>query len=241
MTDSLADEFSVIPVNGYAFSEAIIHDAPKLYPDFERSALARHIDQVSLADTHTIVNRSYSSRIWADAWLRDHGAIDPMLPAIHRDDDRGELKARLAAAYDALFPDIYEFLGLGAYRSLLAGGTYSPVTRMQALAKVYLHRPRLEEVAALRTPNERLRTLRLIEEHVPLRVVAAMLPTLVAWKKRGGGGSTERMLNMAVLLEHQGIPLEESARLLDRFSYLKVYELMERAGVPDEYLDAIDG
>ena len=238
----LTSEFSVMPVNWVQFENNIAEDVPKLYPTFERSPLALTISQLADADTHNVISRTAASRIWADVWVRDHEVVDQTLPTPlpRRDRDAAKLKQDLARSFSALYPDIYHFLGLSEYLPYLAPNSYSTLTEMQALANLYLYRPSVEEVAELPGPLPRLRALRLIDGFVPLRVASAMLPVISAWQKRGGGGGRELMLRNAVLLEHQGIPLEESARLLKRYSYLKVHEYMARVGVSDEYLDAVD-
>lgn len=239
---TLTSEFSVMPVNWVQFENNVAETAPKLYPIFERSPLALTISRLSDADSHNVINRTAASRIWADVWVRDYPTVDAMLPVPPRRGENGtaKMKQDLADAFSELYPDIYHFLGLAEYLPYLAPNSYSPVTEMQALANLYLHRPSVEEVAELPGPLPRLRALRLIDGFIPLRVASAMLPVISAWQKRGGGGSRELMLRNAVLLEHQGISLEESARLLKRYSYLKVHELMARVGVPDDYLDAVD-
>lgn len=239
---ALTSEFSVMPVNWVRFENNVAEAVPKLYPAFERSPLALTINRLADADTHNVISRTAASRIWADVWVRDHETVDKTLPTPPRrgDGDTSKLKQDLAQTFSTLYPDIYHFLGLAEYLPYLAPNSYSPVTEMQALANLYLHRPSVEEIAELPGPLPRLRALRLIDGFVPLRVASAMLPVISAWQKRGGGGSRELMLRNAVLLEHQGVSLEESARLLKRYSYLKVHEYMARVGVPDEYLDVVD-
>jgi hypothetical protein len=240
---TLATEFTVIPVNAYSFEENVAHAAPHIFPVFETSPLAKTLALVSDVDTHSVVNRESSSRIWADVWIRDHEKVDQTLRMPPRRDelDKRELKSELGAAFDTFYPTVYHFLGLEEYMPLLTPDTYAPLTRMHALARLYTYRPSVEDVAAIPGVKERLRALRLIDGFVPLRVANAMLPALLAWKRRGGGGSQERMLRNAVLLEHQGVPLEESARLLARYSFLSISDLLSRVGVPEDYLDAADG
>lgn len=240
MMTPLMREFSVMPVNAVIFSDTVAQVSPKLYPAFELSPLARAVIRLSDADSHTIISREASSRIWADVWVRDHEVIDRTLTVPRREEiDTQTLKLDVASTFAKRYATIFHFLGLEDYCAYLAPNSYSVVTQMHALSRLYLYQPSIEELAALPGPNARIRALRLTSDFVPLRIASAMLPVVTSWKQRGGGSETARMLRTAVLLEHQGVPLDEIARLLKRDSYRQIHEYLAMVGIPDEYLDAV--
>lgn len=233
-------EFAAIPVNSVSLEDAVAESAPTLFPVFEKSPLALHISHASGAFSHNVVSRNLSSRVWADIWIRDYERIDLVIPPAPRYSSY-EVHEKsveiLDQAFASVYSDIYHVLGLQEYRELLTPNTYSSLSLMHALTRLYLHRPPVESLESIPTPTLRLRALRLIDDFVPLHIAHLMLPVISHWQGRGGG-NRERMLRVATLLDHQGVAPEEIVRLLTRYSYLKVYEYLDRVGIADEYLDA---
>lgn len=233
-------EFASIPVNSVSLEDAVAESAPMLFPVFEKSDLARHISHASEATSHNVVGRNLSSRVWADIWIRDHERIDRAIPSAPRyssHEERENSVEALDQAFSSVYSDIYHVLGLQEYRELLTPNTYSSLSLMHALVRLYLYHPSVTSLESISTPTLRLRALRLIDDFVPLHIAHLMLPVISHWQGRGGG-NRERMLRVATLLDHQGVAPEEIVRLLTRYSYLKVYEYLDRVGIADEYLDA---
>lgn len=229
------------PVNSYEVTDIISDTRPDLVMDFEQSPSAKVLCDVQ-GESNAIVNRSFSSRVWAEAWVRHHEAIDRVMPA-PKDRYEGKRAAleRLDHGLTKTATDYYELFDIERYKPFIDGSKYQLVSELQASVRCALFRPDLEAVAAIGNTDTAVRMLRELTDTVDLDLALGVLGVTTELKRRFSQVPREEIFRKARVLAAHGISYEESGRLLARYPYDKCYELFAKVGIADDYLDELDG